>query len=61
MEEGKNRGNNPTEIKNYELSNIYIYTHTHTHILHIEEVDINKKSNVNLICNDMKLKSKSKK
>ena len=26
---------------------IYIYTHTYT--LHIEEVDINKKSNVSLI------------
>ena len=34
-----------------------IYTYT----LHIKEVGMNKKSNVNLICGGVKLKSKSKK
>ena len=37
----------------YELFDIY------THILYIEEIDMNKKSNVNLICGSVKLKSKS--
>ena len=35
----------------YELFNTYT--------LHIKEVDINKKSNVSLICGSVKLKSKS--
>ena len=39
----------------YELFDIYIYTHT----LYIEEIDMNKKSNVSLICGSVKLKSKS--
>ena len=36
---------------NYELFNIYT--------LHVEEADMNKKSNVSLICRSIKLKSKS--
>ena len=39
----------------YELFDIYIYIFP----LHIKEVDMNKKSNVSLICGGMKLKSKS--
>ena len=39
----------------YELFNIYIYIHT----FHIEEVEMNKKSKVSLICGSVKLKSKS--
>ena len=35
----------------YKLFNIYT--------LHIKEIDINKKSNVSLICGSVKLKSKS--
>ena len=35
----------------YELFDIYT--------LHIEEIDMNKKSNVSLICESVKLKSKS--
>ena len=41
----------------YELFDIYIYIYTCP--LHIKEVDMNKKSNVSLICGGMKLKSKS--
>ena len=38
----------------FELFDIYIYIYP----LHIEEVDINRKPNVNLICEGVKLKSK---
>ena len=41
----------------YELFDIYIYIYTHT--FHIEEVEMNKKSKVSLICGSVKLKSKS--
>ena len=41
----------------YELFDIYIYIYIWT--LHIKEVDMNKKSNLSLICGGMKLKSKS--
>ena len=43
------------EKKKYGTLNYLIYIYP----LHIEEVDINRKSNVNLICEGVKLKSKS--
>ena len=38
----------------YELFDIYIYTY-----FTLKKIDINKKSNVSLICGSVKLKSKS--
>ena len=43
----------------FELFDIYIYIYIYIYPLHIEEVDINRKPNVNLICEGVKLKSKS--
>ena len=45
------------EKKKYGTLNYLIYIYIYP--LHIEEVDINRKSNVNLICEGVKLKSKS--
>ena len=48
--EEKNKEKNHMVGIHYELFDIYI--------LHIEEVDMSKKSNVNLICRSVKLESK---
>ena len=47
------------EKKKYGTLNYLIYIYIYIYPLHIEEVDINRKSNVNLICEGVKLKSKS--
>ena len=45
--------------KMYGSMNYLIYIYIYICPLHIKEVDMNKKSNVSLICGGMKLKSKS--
>ena len=57
------------EKKMYSTMNYLIHTYKYTYKyvcvciyiypLHIEEIDMNKKSNVSLICGGVKLKSKS--
>ena len=53
VKEQNNRGKNSMVDIYYELFDIY------THTLYIEEIDMNKKCNVSLICGSVKLKSKS--
>ena len=57
VDEQNNRGKNSMVDIYYELFDTY--THTHTLSLSTLEIDMNKKSNVSLICGSMKLKSKS--
>ena len=52
VKEQNNRGKNSMVDMYYEY---LIYTHT----LYIKEIDMNKKSNLSLICGSVKLKSKS--
>ena len=55
VKEQNNRGKKSMVDIYYELFDIY----THTLSLYIEEIDMNKKSNLSLICRSVKLKSKS--
>ena len=69
VKEQNNREKNSMVDIYYELFDIYIYIyiyiymyvciHTHIHTPYIEEIDMNKKSNVSLICGSVNLKSKS--
>ena len=57
VDKQNNRGKNSMVDIYYELFDIH--THTHTLSLSPLEIDMNKKSNVSLICESVKLKYKS--